>query len=61
MVDPGPNGTAFNGDEVVLIGSQNGEHISAGELATLAGTIPYEVLTHLNERLPRVYCASAED
>ncbi len=61
MVDLGPDGTAFNGDEVVLIGSQNGEHISAGELATLAGTIPYEVLTHLNERLPRVYRSASQE
>lgn len=54
MVDLGPNGTAYNGDEVVLIGDQEGETLLADELASLAGTIPYEVLTHLNERLPRV-------
>lgn len=61
MVDLGPGGVAFNGDEAVLIGEQNGESITADELAALAGTIPYEILTHLNERVPRVYRASAED
>ena len=33
------------GDEVVIIGQQGKEHISASELADRAGTIPYEVLT----------------
>ncbi len=58
MVALGPDGTAYNGDEVVLIGEQAGEHLTADELATHAGTIPYEILTHLNERLPRVYRAA---
>ncbi len=61
MVDLGTDGTAFNGDEVVLIGAQGEEHISADELANLTGTIPYEILTHLNERVPRVYRTSAAD
>ena len=55
MVDLGANGTAYNEDEVVLIGTQGGEGIDAESVALAAGTIPYEILTGLNERIPRVY------
>ena len=55
MVDLGADGTAYNEDEVVLVGAQGGEAISAETVAGLAGTIPYEILTGLNERIPRVY------
>jgi alanine racemase len=47
--------SAFNGDEVTLIGESNGEEISAQDLAEWAGTIPYEILTNINTRVPRVY------
>lgn len=43
------------GDEVVLIGKQGGEEIPLSELAEAAGTIPYEILCLLNNRLPRRY------
>lgn len=43
------------GDEVVLIGRQGGEVVSADELAGLAGTIGYEILTAISERVPREY------
>jgi len=49
------DGTGHNGDEVVLIGEQGGERITVEELAEWAGTIPYEVLTAISERVPRVY------
>ena len=55
MVDLGPDGSAFNEDEVVLIGRQGGRAITAEDVARLAGTIPYEILTGLNERIPREY------
>lgn len=55
MVDLGPGGTAYNEDEVVLIGAQQGASISAEDVARAAGTIPYEILTGLNERIPREY------
>jgi hypothetical protein len=51
----GPDGTAYNGDEVILLGTQDGETITAAELAELARTIPYEILTNLNTRIPRIY------
>lgn len=42
------------GEEVVLLGAQNGEKISAEELADKTGTINYEVVTRINSSLPRV-------
>ena len=48
-------GTAYNGDEVVLIGEQEGARITVEELALWAGTIPYEILTAINARVPRLY------
>lgn len=54
------NGTAYNGDEVVLVGSQNQESIGLEEMALKAGTIPYEILTRFNNRLPRVYVGQNE-
>ncbi len=48
-------GTGYNGDEVVLIGEQGNERVTVEELAEWAGTIPYEVLTAISERVPRVY------
>jgi alanine racemase len=43
------------GDEVVLIGRQGDEAISAEELAALAGTIGYEIVTRIGPRVPREY------
>jgi alanine racemase len=42
-------------DEVVLLGCQGGERISAEELAALAGTINYDVPCSITARVPRVY------
>lgn len=48
--------TAYNGDEVILIGeSDDGAAISVEELADWAGTIPWEILTNINTRVPRIY------
>jgi alanine racemase len=48
--------SAFNGDEVILIGeAENGERVTVEELAEWAGTIPYEILTNINTRVPRIY------
>jgi len=47
--------SAFNEDEVILLGRQNKREITASDLARWAGTIPYEVLTNINTRVPRVY------
>jgi len=59
MVDIGAGGTAYNEDEVVLIGRQGdgaaAVDISCEAVAQAAGTIPYEILTGLNDRIPREY------
>lgn len=43
------------GDEVVLIGRQGKEEITATELARHARTIPYEILAGLSSSIPRHY------
>jgi len=47
--------TAYNGDQVVLLGEDGDQIITCEALARWAGTIPYEVLTNINTRVPRVY------
>lgn len=47
--------SAYNGDEVILLGEAGGERITVEDLAEWAGTIPYEILTNINTRVPRVY------
>jgi alanine racemase len=47
--------TAYNGDPVVLLGSDGNEVITCEDLAGWAGTIPYEILTNINTRVPRIY------
>ncbi len=54
MVDIGGD-SAWNEDEVVLIGAQGDAAIPVESLAQAAGQIPYEVLVGLNERIPREY------
>lgn len=54
MVDIG-SASAWNEDEVVLIGRQGDALITAEDVATRIGTIPYELLVGLNERIPRHY------
>ena len=43
------------GDDVVLMGRQGDEQVTAAELAMIAGTIPYELLCLLGLRLVRRY------
>jgi len=43
------------GDEVVLLGKQGNEVISAEDLAARWGTLNYEVVCGLADRLPRIY------
>lgn len=43
------------GDEVVLIGRQGAEQVTADELAEHAGTINYEIVTTIGPRVPRSY------
>lgn len=43
------------GDEVVLIGRQGNEEIRVEEIASLAGTIPYEIFCSIGRRVRRIY------
>jgi alanine racemase len=43
------------GDEVVLLGTQGGESVTAWELAGHAETVAYEIVTRIGERVPREY------
>ena len=49
------DGPVEPGDEVVLIGTQGDETVSAEELAELAGTIGYEIVARIGPRVPREY------
>ena len=55
MVDCGAERQVRPGDEVVLIGRQGDESISAWEWAERTGTIAYEVVCGISSRVPRVY------
>jgi alanine racemase len=55
MLDVGQIDNVKVEDEVVLIGRQGDETISADELATQLKTINYEVVTTLMARVPRVF------
>jgi alanine racemase len=48
-------GEGWNGDDVVLIGEQDGARVTVEELAEWAGTVPYEILTAISARVPRIY------
>jgi alanine racemase len=49
------------GDEVVVLGRQGDAEITARDLAEASGTIPYEVLTNLSSRVPRVHVGKGAD
>lgn len=48
------------GDEVVLIGRQGSDEITADEVANWADTISYEIMCGLSERVPRLYIRDGE-
>ena len=55
MVDVSNVKGATVGDEVVLMGRQGGEEVSATELAERAQTISWEITTRIGQRVRRVY------
>jgi len=55
MIDVGHIKGVKTGDEVVLIGKQGRNEIRAEKLARLAGTIAYESISLISNRVPRVY------
>lgn len=58
LVDVGDD-DVHEGDEVVLIGTQGDERITANELAEHAGTIGYEIVTSIGARVPRVHVGAS--
>ncbi|HEX3793128.1 MAG TPA: alanine racemase [Acidimicrobiales bacterium] len=55
VVDCGDDASVQPGDEVVLLGRQGNEEITANEWATMLGTINYEILCGIGPRVPRVF------
>lgn len=49
------NDSSYNNDEIILIGEGQTNTITCENLASWAGTIPYEILTNINTRVPRIY------
>jgi alanine racemase len=61
LVDCGPDSGVRRGDEVVMIGSQKEETVSAQEWAERLGTISYEILCRIGPRLPRRHVRGRTD
>jgi alanine racemase len=55
MIDVGHVAGVQLEDEVVILGSQGNETISADEIAKQVGTINYEIVSSLTSRVPKVY------
>jgi len=54
MVDVSSPPEVFPGDEVVILGKQGDEEITAWEIAGLADTIPYEITCNISRRVLRM-------
>jgi alanine racemase len=59
MVDCGDDPVEA-GDEVVMLGTQGDQQITAEEIAGWMGTINYEVVCMVSERVPREYVSGVE-
>lgn len=60
MVDVTDIGEVKVGDEVILLGEDNGLKFNADDMAEIMETINYEVLCMLKHRVPRVYKSNGE-
>ena len=60
MVDVTDAGEVKVGDEVILLGEENGVKYDADDMAKDMGTINYEVICMLKQRIPRVYIKNGE-
>jgi alanine racemase len=54
VVDCGDDHSVHPGDEVVLLGRQGDETVTADDWADLLGTISWEVLCGVGPRMPRL-------
>ncbi|MGH9155906.1 MAG: alanine racemase [Acidimicrobiales bacterium] len=61
LVDCGPGADVAVGDEVVLLGRQGPDEVTAGEWAKSLGTISYEILCGIGSRVPRIYTGAIRD
>lgn len=55
LVDVTDLSTVSVNDEVILLGEGKSNTITADEIGEIADTIPYEILTQISRRVPRVY------
>jgi alanine racemase len=55
MVDIGSREDIVVGDEVILVGQSKHRAITAEDLASWAKTIPYEIVSRLSLKIPRIY------
>ena len=55
MIDVGGIADVAVDDEVVMLGRQGEEAVTADDIADLLGTINYEVVTAISARVPRVF------
>lgn len=58
MIDVGDIPGVSTGDEVILIGNQKNESLSADDLAARIETINYEIVSSLTSRVERIYSGS---
>lgn len=60
MIDITDIGDVKVGDEVILLGSDGNIKFDAEDIASILGTISYEVICMISKRVPRVYTKNGE-
>ncbi len=55
MIDVSSVNTISVGDEIILLGKRGDQSITAEDLANISGTISYEILCAVGERIPRLF------
>jgi alanine racemase len=55
MIELGVKSSVRVGDDVLLMGQENGQYMGADKLAKLVGAIPYEMVCSVADRVNRVY------
>ena len=55
LIDVGELSAVRRWDEVTLIGKEGKNEVQAEDLASLIGSIPYEIVCAIHSRIPRIY------
>ena len=55
MIDVTDVPNVKQGDEVIIMGSDGKNEISANDIADATGTVNYEIVCAFGQRLPKVY------